>query len=598
MIKKHSKLNSLIKTIIIKVINHNILSKNNITVLGIHYGHDSGAAIVQNGKILAAINEERIRNIKHFNGIPTKSISEVIKISKIDSSQIDLVSIVGILDVEKSSNQNYPINAHLFFTWNPITVHKPGAECFIAYNERFRKSTKLKNELSKIGVSIQNILFVDHHMAHAASSYYLSPWDISEETLIFTADAAGDGLSSTVNLGKKGKIERLENSENLYFDSLGYCFYDEITSFLGMHPNDHAYKVMGLAPYGNPNECLDKIKTMIDFDKQNNLKFKNNLNNFKPFIHEQLKDLLDHQRFDHIAAGAQNWFEHLVVNWIKNGIKNTGIHKIVCAGGNFLNVKANKKIAELDDVFDIFFCPASGDEGLAVGSALAGYFEFSYLEGITPTKIPLKDVYLGSSFSNDLIKDVLKKNELLDNSEFYDDIDEEIGELLTNSDLVVARFNDRMEWGPRGLGNRSILANPSNHKIIKKINHAIKMRDFWMPFGPSILSSRLDDYLQNSGPSHYMIQAFDTTENRDDLIAAIHPADLTCRPQTVFKEFNSKFHKLLTTFESKTGIGGILNTSFNLHGFPIVFDPQTAIETFKNSELDVLALGNYLLKKQ
>ena len=163
--------------------------------------------------------------------------------------------------------------------------------------------------------------------------------------------------------------------------------------------------------------------------------------------------------------------------------------------------------------------------------------------------------------------------------------------------MVIARFSDRMEWGPRGLGNRSILANPSNHKIIRKINNAIKMRDFWMPFGPSILSSRMDDYLENPRPAHYMIEAFNTTTNRDDLIAAIHPYDFTCRPQTVFEEYNPKYHKLLATFESKTGIGGILNTSFNLHGFPIVFDPQTAIETFKNSKLDILALGNYLIKK-
>jgi carbamoyltransferase len=573
------------------------LSKNNVIVLGIHYGHDSGAAIVQNGKVLAAINEERIRNIKHYAGIPSKSISEVIKISKIDPSQIDLISIVGILDVEKKPNQIDTIYADLYFTWNPITVHKQGANCFIAYNERFRKLTELKKELSQLGISSKQILFVDHHMAHAASAYYLSPWDISEEVLIFTADAAGDGLSSTVNFGKKGKIERLENSENLYYDSLGYCFYDEITYFLGMRPNDHAYKVMGLAPYGESNKCIDKIKTIIDIDKQNNLKFKNKLNNFQPFIHEQLKDLLDHQRFDHVAASAQTWFEHLVTNWIKNGIEKTGIHKIVCAGGNFLNVKANKKILEIDDVHDSFFCPAAGDEGLAVGSALMGYFELSYIDGNTPTKSPLKDAYLGSSFSNDSIKDVIRKNDLSAKTEFYDNIDEEVGELLTNSELVIARFSDRMEWGPRGLGNRSILANPSNHKIIRKINNAIKMRDFWMPFGPSILSSRMDDYLENPRPAHYMIEAFNTTTNRDDLIAAIHPYDFTCRPQTVFEEYNPKYHKLLATFESKTGIGGILNTSFNLHGFPIVFDPQTAIETFKNSKLDILALGNYLIKK-
>ena len=158
---------------------------------------------------------------------------------------------------------------HIFiFNWNPVTVNKSGSEFFITYNERFRKSTEIKNILHEIGIPTNQILYVDHHMAHAASSYYLSPWDISEDTLVFTADAAGDGLSSTVNIGINGKIERLENSENYYYDSLGYCFYDEITSFLGMHPNDHAYKVMGLAPYGDPTKCLDKIKTIINFDEK------------------------------------------------------------------------------------------------------------------------------------------------------------------------------------------------------------------------------------------------------------------------------------------------------------------------------------------
>jgi len=155
-----------------------------------------------------------------------------------------------------------------------------------------------------------------------------------------------------------------------------------------------------------------------------------------------------------------------------------------------------------------------------------------------------------------------------------------------------------MEWGPRGLGNRSILANASNLEITRKLNHAIKMRDFWMPFGPSILHDRIDDYLINGKYSPHMIIAFDTTNNRKDITAAIHPFDLTCRPQTVSSKENPGYTNVLKSFESKTGIGGILNTSFNLHGFPIVFNPETAISTFKNSALDYLAVGNYLLKKK
>ena len=219
------------------------------------------------------------------------------------------------------------------------------------------------------------------------------------------------------------------------------------------------------------------------------------------------------------------------------------------------------------------------------------------MSGRKPEKTSLQSIYFGTAFSNDEISEILKKHDLLKNSQYFDNIDEEVGELLSKNDTIVARFSDKMEWGPRGLGNRSILANPSNPMITRKINHAIKMRDFWMPFGPSILTSRMPEYVKDSRNSPYMILAFDTTEKRNDLIAAIHPFDFTCRPQSVDSDHNPNYEKLIKSFESKTGIGAVLNTSFNLHGFPIVYDPETAISTFMNSKLDALSIGNYLLKK-
>ncbi len=237
------------------------------------------------------------------------------------------------------------------------------------------------------------------------------------------------------------------------------------------------------------------------------------------------------------------------------------------------------------------------DEGLAVGAALKGYFEIALRDGIKPVKEPLKSNYFGSSFTNDQIKDALKNHDMLDKAQYVDDIDDEVGELLATSDMVVARFSGRLEWGPRALGNRSILANPSDPRIVRKINNAIKMRDFWMPFGPSILSTRIDDYLVDPINSPYMMLAFDTTEKRDDISAALHPYDFTSRPQTVTPEYNSGYEKVLKSFESKTGIGGVLNTSFNIHGYPIVWDPERALDTLNNSSLDALAIGNYLVRK-
>ena len=575
------------------------MSRNNITVLGIHYFiHDAGAALVQNGKVLASINEEKIRNVKHCGGYPTKSIGEVFKIAKLDPSEVDAVAIVGIMG-EKilPLTEMFPNYRSLFSYFSLLTGHKKGIELLTSYLQRIKKIDPIKNELTKLGIPLNEIIFVEHHAAHAAAACYLSPWDLDEEVMVLTLDGQGDGISSTVNIGHKGEIRRVENSETSYYNSLAQSFYSQITAHLGMAWGFDAYKVMGLAPYGKPELSIDRIKQIIDIDKTNPLKFRNKIDTYMRAMQPKLRDLLKNDRFDNIAAATQSWFETLITKWVSNAVEKTGIRKIACAGGSFLNVKANRKILSLDDVDDVFFCPAAGDDGLAVGAALKGYFEIALRDGIKPVKEHLKSNYFGSSFTNDQIKDALKNHDMLDKAQYVDDIDDEVGELLATSDMVVARFSGRLEWGPRALGNRSILANPSDPRIVRKINNAIKMRDFWMPFGPSILSTRIDDYLVDPINSPYMMLAFDTTEKRDDISAALHPYDFTSRPQTVTPEYNSGYEKVLKSFESKTGIGGVLNTSFNIHGYPIVWDPERALDTLNNSSLDALAIGNYLVRK-
>ena len=575
------------------------MSRNNITVLGIHYFiHDAGAALVQNGKVLASINEEKIRNVKHCGGYPTKSIGEVFKIAKLDPSEVDAVAIVGIMG-EKilPLTEMFPNYRSLFSYFSLLTGHKKGIELLTSYLQRIKKIDAIKNELTKLGIPLNEIIFVEHHAAHAAAACYLSPWDLDEEVMVLTLDGQGDGISSTVNIGHKGEIRRVENSETSYYNSLAQSFYSQITAHLGMDWGFDAYKVMGLAPYGKPELSIDRIKQIIDIDKTNPLKFRNKIDAYMRAMQPKLRDLLKNDRFDNIAAATQSWFETLITKWVSNAVEKTGIRKIACAGGSFLNVKSKRKILSLDDVDDVFFCPAASDEGLAVGAALKGYFEIALRDGIKPVKEHLKSNYFGSSFTNDQIKDALKNHDMLDKAQYVDDIDDEVGELLATSDMVVARFSGRLEWGPRALGNRSILANPSDPRIVRKINNAIKMRDFWMPFGPSILSTRIDDYLVDPINSPYMMLAFDTTEKRDDISAALHPYDFTSRPQTVTPEYNSGYEKVLKSFESKTGIGGVLNTSFNIHGYPIVWDPERALDTLNNSSLDALAIGNYLVRK-
>lgn len=566
-----------------------------ITVLGINDGHDSGAAIVQNGKVLAAINEERIRNIKHYGGLPSKSIEEVFKISGIAPEEIDLIAIAGLTRVVTELNE---LNFYLktYYSFPSLAGNEKISKLLISLFKKSRNISELEPVLKKLGLFEKEVMYIEHHLAHAASAYHLSPWELDEDILVLTSDGSGDGFSSTISIGSKGNLERIEGSS--FYHSLGNALYSPITEYLGMKWGDHEYKIMGLAPYGKAEYCIDKIKTIIDIDPNNPLKFKNKSKAYISNSQKKFQKILAGQRFDNIAAATQLWYEELITKWVKAAVKKTGLKKIACAGGNFLNVKANKLILEMDDVEDVFFCPGAGDEGLTVGAALQGYYQFVIREGIKPIKSPLVGNYFGTSFSNDEIKEVLKKNDMLERASFVDDIDEEVGELLSKSDNVIARCKDKMEWGPRGLGNRSIIANPSNPKIIQKINHAIKMRDFWMPFGPSILYSRIADYVKNPRLSPYMILAFDTTEKRDELSAAIHPFDHTCRPQTVDAEHNLGYEKVLKSFESKTGIGGVLNTSFNLHGFPIVHGPEIAISTFNNSALDYLALGNYLIRKK
>ena len=537
------------------------MTKHSTIVLGIHDGHDSSAALVKDGQVLAAITEERIRNIKHYSGVPTNSIKEVFNISGIDPTQVDLIAIAGLVRVH-SPLKEFPFYIRLYEKFSPIIAHPKFAKSIISFLHRFRKLDEIKNTLNELGISNKKIIFVEHHLAHAATAYYSCPWDIKDKVLTLTADGAGDNLSSTISVCQQGKIKRIE--ETIYYHSLGNIFYSEITRYLGMVPWDHEYKVMGLAPYGKSEYCLEKIKKIIDIDESNPLRFRNKIGSYVPSMQGKLQNLLGGERFDNIAAATQEWFEVLITTWVKNAINKTDIKKIACSGGLFLNVKANKKILALDEVDDAFFYPACGDDGLSVGAALQGYFQHTHEEGLVPNMVSIKDINYGSEFSDDYIRNILKKNAMLDKAEYIENIDEEIGELISKKDsMTIARFKGGMEFGPRGLGNRSIIANPSNTKIIRKINHAIKMRDFWMPFAASLLTSRIKDYLVDSRIAPYMILAFDTTKQRDEIVAGIHPFDFTCRPQTVDSDYNSGYEKVLKSFESKTSIGGVLNTSFN-----------------------------------
>ena len=309
-----------------------------------------------------------------------------------------------------------------------------------------------------------------------------------------------------------------------------------------------------------------------------------------------MRGLLAGQRFDNISAACQQHFEELVVQWVRNAIRETGLHKIACAGGMFLNVKANKLIRELDEVDEVFFYPAADDGGTPVGAALEAYSRYCESQGIEATRHPLHSFYTGYEWSDDEIGEAIERTEVEDRSEKIEDIEDRIVEHLCKGE-IVARFDGPDEWGPRALGNRTIIADARDLEVIRKINFAIKMRDFWMPFAAAVLEEDAGRYLKDARPARYMIEAFDTTEEAGDIVAGLHPFDRTCRPQTV-ADYNPGWHRILTGFRKETGVSGLLNTSFNLHGYPICGTPEVAINTLLSSGLDALAIGNWWIRRR
>lgn len=571
-------------------------------VLGVHDGHTSTACLLEDGKILGAVSEERMTNTKGKGGFPQRSIAYILKRDNLDGRDIDQIALVGHM-CPLESTEDYQRGRQKYF---PIIIKYLPVDprLFIRVHVRIQKRRRLKGHelISKFGalsIPMSRVETVEHHQTHAATAYYLSPFPgRGEKVLVITLDGSGDGLCGTVSLvGEDGQWQRLKGIST--FDSLGIV-YSRVTQMLGMKPWEHEYKLMGLAPYADKEaalRCLQILKSYLDFtDDGPGLRNKTRLwgNSLLAQMH---KDFMGH-RFDAVAAGVQLLHEEIVVKLVRNWIKKTGVGKVAVAGGCFMNVKANKLVLELPECENLFVMPSCGDESCAIGAALWVYQQRSH--GNCPPIQPLQNLYWGPEYSPDDIKGAVRSAG--DKVAFCvsEDIELESAKLLAEH-KIIGRLAGRMEWGARALGNRSILANPSRVDTARRLNAAIKMRDFWMPFAPSILWEMRRDYAvyKKDVDSYFMTLTYGSTElARDHLIAALHPYDLTMRPQFVKKEHNPRYYALLSHFKKFTGIGGILNTSFNLHGFPIVNTPEEAIRTFLNSDLDYLTINDYLVWKR
>ncbi len=569
------------------------MSKNTY-ILAINDGHDSSIALLKNGKIIFAIEEERLRNIKHFSGVPIQSLFFLFNYIPIKPEDIDLITVVSLVRTYNPSDVQVPFYIKIYSRFAKLIQLRPVHKITNKILRRLRKQKDLLNILKHLNLSEKPIVFIEHHHAHAASVYRNSPWGEDERVLIFTADAAGDGLSATVSIGYKNKIKRI--AESNFFNSLGR-FYTEATGYLGMKRDNDEYKLMGLAPYGNYKYSINTLKKIIQIDDKNPLEFKNKTNYWMYSMAQHLQKRFKEHRFDNVAAATQKHFEDLMIKWITNAIKKTNIHKIAMSGGVFLNVKVNKKIRELKEVEEMFVYPAAGDGGTAAGAGLEAYFQYCKIKDLKYKRFPLKQIYYGPEYDNALIEKYLERYKTKYHYERIDKIEEYLAENIIKG-KIFGRFSERMEWGPRALGNRSIVADPREIKVIKKINEMIKYGTWWMPFAPTILKERAEDYLVNPVKAPYMIDAFDTTSNRKDIIASIHPYDETCRPQILEEDWNPSYHRLISKFQELTGVGAVLNTSFNLHGYPIVYSPRNALWVLDNSKLDGVAIGNYLISKR
>ncbi len=598
-----------------------------MNILGLSLGILSTASLFKEDKLISCVSQERFSRVKNDESLPVDAINYVMKDGRLDGNDLDAVIIAGnMLNLSTHLMKKYSswsLNDHfdiMNFYWKPKLLEKKE----VSFNEIFKHKID-KNQfpgqekwdelLSKISsnysdpaneliykdflhgaisnflkIDKEKIIHIDHHECHAAYAYWSTPIR-GKDTLILTADAFGDGLSTTISkTDDSGKIFRVSSVEANDFQ-LGRI-YRSITLLLAMMPDSHEFKVMGLAPYAK-NRAVDIAYNIfkegmyvdgIDF------KYKERPSDLFFYYKKKLQSC----RFDGIAGGLQKYTEEIMLQYISNAMRKYKTNKFVYSGGISMNVKANMLIKDIPEIKEMFVAPSGGDESLAIGAC------YAYLDSNNcQNKIKSMDhVYLGPNISLEEVKECATTAK--EEGFYVYNYDDKFLANLIAEGKVVGRCIGRGEFGARSLGNRAIIADARNNKIVEVINEKIKNRDFWMPFAPSILFEQCDKYIINNKNifSPYMTVGFESTlDGSRDLQAAMHPSDKTLRPQMVTKEMNPEYHRLLTAFYNITGVGGVLNTSFNLHGFPIVNSAKDAYNVFKKSGIDILALEGLLVSK-
>ncbi|MCE5228805.1 hypothetical protein LLG95_04315 [bacterium] len=569
-------------------------------IIGIHDGHNAAACLLEDGVIRGALQEERLTRIKNHDTFPKRAVEWLLAEAGCDLSAIDAFAMNGFHMPVHRDRERLIRDTRWAGSNRPVRLlkrlareHGPGLAIWKA-----RRKADREAEARAAGVDPAKLVYIEHHRCHAEAAYWGSPWR-GEPVLVLTADGAGDDICATVNtVDAGGTMQRIAQVDESSSPAMVYL---TVTTLLGMVPNEHEYKLMGMAPYGSAKgaEAVYRIfEKMFEWDPERPLAWRRRSgvpNTY--YCYEWLRDRLDLKRFDIICAGMQLWVERLLAEWVRRAIKATGIRKVALSGGIFMNVKANQVIAELPEVEDLFIFPSCGDETNPMGAAWAVYGERK--QEADPAIAPLGPIYWGPDIEEKEIESALKAAEGDFRFERPENISAHAAEFLARGE-VVARVDGRAEFGARALGNRSILANPSMPRVIKQINDAIKSRDFWMPFACSMLAERANDYIVNPKglAAPYMILTFNATERVDEIAAGTHPSDRTVRPQIVERAWNPGYWDVIRAFEEKTGIGALLNTSFNLHGHPIVNSPAEALDDMRRSGLQSLILGPWWVEKK
>ena len=560
-------------------------------ILGLHTGHNASACIGDESGLIYAVQEERLTGEKNYWGTPKKAIHACLR--HIGAGPRDLAALVHASRQAlcKYHSRDDVMNAYRRQqTLRGKLRQRVAVPLVLAIRPTWGQQ-RLESDLTAAGLAGLKVNYYDHHYSHAATAYYGLRSDPQDEYLVLTCDGDGDGLCATVRVMGGGKDHLVAATP--WANSLG-AIYSWITFGMGFVPLEHEYKLMGMAPYASDRaaEQIAKIFSRYLGLDSTGLQFKRHtLRRTNELAESMFRDLKG-IRFDYICAGLQRFTENLLCDWVRNAVRATGVRRVVAAGGVFMNVKANKRIGELPEVDSFEAFPSCGDETISLG---AYYLEAAGRFGADAVP-PLDNFFLGDDLDEAETAAAVKQAGFAHHRPA--DMPAAVAELLA-SGQPVARCAGPMEFGARALGNRSILADPSNQDVVRVINQMVKKRDFWMPFAPMIIEERQAEYIQN--PKHhrspYMMMTFDAKDNFRDLIAAVHNADLTCRAQLLRPAQNPAMDAILQAFAARTGRGVILNTSFNLHGFPIVRTAADALHVFRNSGLQHLQVGDYLVSK-